>query len=158
MRAAALHPAMRDAEAFAGTEFLGLARRAKQDPYRLGLFAKHLEPDERPLCFLPIQGGTLVATDRRVLELRAHLDVHGAWNVKEFLGFEIRRSWAREGIRGFEHVAAPATTGPPGGLEERLVLATLDGTADILVARGPEAVLSREDVASLRAAILGPQA
>ena len=75
---------MQDADAFDDVAFLGTARTAKRDPYRLSLFGAHLESDERPLVILPVQGGTLLVTDRRLLELRAHLEVHGAWNVKEF--------------------------------------------------------------------------
>src|SRR5437870_4391401 len=77
---------MRDADAFDDTAFLGLARSAKRDPYRLSLFAYHLDPDERPLIVLPVQGGTLLVTDDRLLELRAHLEVHGAWNVNHVQG------------------------------------------------------------------------
>ncbi len=82
---------MRDADAFDDTAFIGLARLAKRDPYRLSLFAHHLEPDERPLIVLPIQGGTLLVTADRLLELRAHLEVHGAWNVKQFQGYAVHQ-------------------------------------------------------------------
>ena len=58
---------MRDAEAFQETAFVGLARSAKRDPYRLSLFAQHLMADERPLVLLPIQGGTLLVTDARLM-------------------------------------------------------------------------------------------
>jgi hypothetical protein len=145
---------MRDASAFDGTAFLGLARRAKRDPYRLALFAAHLDPDEVPLAFLPVQGGTVVVTDRRILEMRAHLDVHGPWNVKEFLGYEVRRSWARADIRGIQHLASRLE----GGVEDRIVLTTPEGDASIVVSRGPEATLAPEDVDALRAAVLRPQA
>jgi len=83
---------MQDADAFDGVVFLGTARTAKRDPYRLSLFGAHLESDERPLVILPVLGGTLLVTDRRLLELQAHLEVHGAWNVKEFQGYMIQRS------------------------------------------------------------------
>ena len=66
---------MQDAEAFDGVVFLGTAKNAKRDPYRLSLFGTHLESDERPLVILPVQGGTLLVTDRRLLELRAHLEI-----------------------------------------------------------------------------------
>jgi hypothetical protein len=142
---------MRDASAFEGTAFLGLARDAKRDPYRLGLFATHLEPAEVPLAFLPVQGGSLLVTDRRVLEMRAHLDVHGAWNVKEFLGYEVRRAWAHADVR-----AADVTSERIGAsVEERIVLVTADGETTIVVSRGPGATLAPEDVDVLRS-VLAP--
>lgn len=145
---------MRDASAFEGTAFLGPARRAKRDPYRLGLFAQHLEPDEVPLAFLPVQGGTLLVTDRRLLEMRAHLDVHGAWNVKEFLGYEVRRAWPRSDVGGIER----SVTRLEGVVEDVLVLATPAGDASIVVSRGPDPTLVDEDVRVLRDAVLGAHA
>src|SRR2546428_842376 len=102
---------MQDADAFDGVVFLGTARTAKRDPYRLSLFGAHLESDERPLVILPVQGGTLLVTDRRLLELRAHLEVHGAWNVKEFQGYMIQRSIDRGIVRDIEHAVRPTVDG-----------------------------------------------
>lgn len=151
---------MRDETAFETTAFLGPARSGKRDPYRLSLFGRHLEADEDPLALLPVHGGTLLVTDRRILELHAHLEVHGAWNVKQFLGYEIAREIPRADVQGIDHRVGPS----PGDrrdstqIEDRVVLRLHEGTEEILVARGPQAVLTDEDVRELRAAILGAQA
>ena len=145
---------MRDASAFDDVAFLGLSRRSKRDPYRLGLFAAHLEPAETPRVLLAIREGTLVVTDRRILEFRAHLEVHGAWNVKEFQGYEVRRAIERGAVRDLEHRLAPAAEGPPG-VEDSLRLELPDRTETVVVSRGPQATLSPEDFGVLRAAILG---
>jgi hypothetical protein len=157
MRSEPFGPVMPAAEVFDDTPFLGLARRSKRDPYRLSLFAKHLESDERPLAFLAIHGGTLVVTDHRVLEFRAHLEVHGAWNVKEFQGYEVRRELARSSITSLDHRVGSATSAS-SGLEDALMLHTKDGPLEILVSRGPDPTLSAEDFEILRTAILGSQA
>jgi hypothetical protein len=146
---------MRDADAFEGTTFLGLAKRSKRDPYRLGLFAAHLEPDERPLVFLAVQGGTVIVTDRRVLEFRAHLEVHGAWNVKEFQGYEVRRNWDRLLVRGVEHTVAPSVSGPAGTVEDSIRLSLPDRVEAIVVSKGPQPTLTREDFEILRTAVSG---
>src|SRR5437870_13102193 len=99
MSGPSIGPHMRDADAFDSTAFLGLARSGKRDPYRLSLFGEHLEEDERPLAFLPIHGGTLLVTDRPLLELRAHLEVHGAWNVKQFQGHALHQADSRRIVR-----------------------------------------------------------
>ena len=145
---------MRDASAFDDTAFLGLARRSKRDPYRLALFAEHLDPQERPLVLLAIQGGTLVVTDRRLLEFRAHLEVHGAWNVKEFQGYEVRRQIDRAAVREVAHQALPAAH-QPHVVEDRLQLVLADRTETVVVSRGPEATLAAEDFEALRAAVRG---
>ena len=145
---------MRDASAFDDTAFLGLARRSKRDPYRLALFAEHLDPQERPLVLLAIQGGTLVVTDRRLLEFRAHLEVHGAWNVKEFQGYEVRRQIDRAAVREVAHQALPAAH-QPHVVEDRLQLVLADRTETVVVSRGPGATLAAEDFEALRAAVRG---
>ena len=151
---------MRDETAFADTAFLGFARAAKRDAYRLGLFAKHLEPAERPLVLLPVRDGTLVVTDRRLLEFRPHLEVQGAWNVRRFDGFVVERSTPRGDVRRVERRVGPPQEPQPGTayVEERLALDTPGGALDILVTRGPRPVLTDDDVSVLRAAILGPHA
>ena len=150
---------MQDADAFDGVVFLGTARTAKRDPYRLSLFGAHLESDERPLVILPVQGGTLVVTDRRLLELRAHLEVHGAWNVKEFQGYMIQRSIDRGSVRAIEHAVRGAVDGVGNRrIEDRLLLTTANGQEDILVSRGPGPTLPDADFAVLRDAVLGRQA
>ena len=152
-------PPVQDADAFAETAFLGLARGSKRDPYRLSLFARHLDPDERPLAFVAVHGGTLVVTDRRLLEFRAHLEVHGAWNVKEFQGYEIRREIPRSDVSRAEHRIGPASeSASPADVEDVLVLETPEGSERILVSRGPEPTLAPEEFETLRSAILGPQA
>ena len=150
---------MRDESAFEGTAFLGLSRDAKRDAYRLSLFAKHLGADEMPLAFLPIRDGTLLVTDRRLLEFRAHLGIDGSWNVRRFLGYEIEFSVPRDGITALEYREGPPLASREGYREgeEWLLLTTRDGSRDVLVARGPSPVLTRDDVAALRAAALGPQ-
>src|SRR5438445_12530075 len=114
---------MQDADAFDGVVFLGTARTAKRDPYRLSLFGAHLESDERRLVILPVQGGTLLVTDRRLLDLRAHLEVHGAWNVKESQGYMIQRSIDRVSVRAIEHAVRGAVGGAGNrAMEDGLVL------------------------------------
>ena len=135
--------------------FLGLARRARRDPYRLSLFAKLLAQDERPFALLPVVGGDLLVTDRRLLELRPHLDVHGAWNVKEFLGYEVRREFLRGDVKGMTRVTKPVEGRT---LEDTLVLHLPDRETRIVVSRGPEVVLSDDDVRILREAFLPHQA
>ena len=150
---------MQDADAFDGVVFLGTARTAKRDPYRLSLFGAHLESDERPLVILPVLGGTLLVTDRRLLELRAHLEVHGAWNVKEFQGYMIQRSIDRESVHGIEHTVQLAVDSVGNRrIEDRLLLTTASGPEDILVSRGPDPTLPDADFAVLREAVLGRQA
>ncbi len=145
---------MREADAFEETAFLGMSRSAKRDPYRLGLFARHLGPDEVPQILLAIQGGTLVVTDRRILEFRAHLEVHGAWNVKEFQGYEVHRSLDRAAVRDIVHRLTPYGPGNPPPLEDTLLLSTSGGTETFVVSRGPEPTLTSEDYEVLRAAVL----
>ena len=150
---------MQDADAFDDVAFLGTARTSKRDPYRLSLFGAHLESDERPLVILPVQGGTLLVTDRRLLELRAHLEVHGAWNVKEFQGYTVQRSIDRRSVRDIDHAVRPAADGTGNRrIEDRLLLTTANGPEEILVSRGPEPTLPDADFALLRDALLGRQA
>lgn len=146
---------MRDSDAFRDTAFLGLARQSKRDPYRLGLFAAHLDPEERPLVFLAVQGGTLIITDRRVLEFRAHLEVHGAWNVKEFQGYEVRRNLDRAQVLDVEHHVRPASFGLADVMEDSIVLDLPDGPEAIIVSRGPASTLPPEEFEILRAAVVG---
>src|SRR5437867_11758229 len=114
---------MQDADAFDGVVFLGTARTAKRDPYRLSLFGAHLESDERPLVILPVLGGTLLITDRRLLERRADVEGHAAWNLKEFQGYMIHRSLDLRSLRGIEHVVRAAPVGPgTRGMEDRFLL------------------------------------
>jgi len=150
---------MQDADAFDEVVFLGMARSAKRDPYRLSLFGAHLDSGEQPLVLLPVQGGTLLVTDRRLLEFRAHLEVHGAWNVKEFQGYMVQRSIDRGSVRKIEHVVRAAVDGAGNRrVEDRLQLTVSEGLEDVLVSRGPEPTLSDADFAVLRDAVLRRQA
>src|SRR3989337_1275604 len=134
---------MRDATAFDRTEFLGLARRARRDPHPLELFARHLEPREEPEAVLPVTGGTLVITDRRLLHLTSHLEVDGAWNVREFQGYVVSREIPLEAVTDAEHVVRT------GGreVEDALRVTTAGGQEEIVLSRGPERVVPDEDVA-----------
>jgi len=149
---------MREADAFDDTAFIGLARSAKRDPYRLGLFAQHLEPDERPLIVLPVQGGTLLVTDDRLLELRAHLEVHGAWNVKQFQGYAVYQAIERRIVRDVSHEVRPAEDAAgTRRTEDRLLVTTDRGPAEFLVSKGPQATLSEQDFIMFRNAVLALQ-
>lgn len=145
---------MADAAAFDDAAFLGLSRRSKRDPYRLALLAQHLEPGERARALLAVQGGTLVVTDRRLLEFRAHLEVHGAWNVKEFQGYEVRRQFPRASVREVEHTAGPVAAGT-AVIEDAVTFLLADRRESVVVSRGPEATLAPEDLDALRAAVFG---
>jgi hypothetical protein len=145
-------------DAFDQTRFLGAARRSKRDPYRFELFGQHLDPEEKPVALVEIQGGTLLVTDRRVLQFQPHLDVHGAWNVKEFLGYSVHREWSRDGIVDVSRVTARSAGGRRGDIEDTIRLATSEGNADILVSRAPATTLSEEDFTILRDVILSGQA
>ncbi len=136
---------MADAAAFEGSEFLGLARSSRRDPYRLGLFARHFEPGERARALLPIAGGTLVVTDRRLLHFTTHLDVDGAWNVREFTGYVVSREVPVEEILEVRH----STSRGPGGVADELHITARGGDADFLVSKGPERVTSDEDFARI---------
>ncbi len=150
---------MQDADAFDDVTFLGMARTAKRDPYRLSLFGAHLDSGERPLVLLPVQGGTLLVTDRRILEFRAHLEVHGAWNVKEFQGYMVQRAIDRASVREIEHVVRGAVDAAGNRrVEDRLQLTASNGMEEFLVSRGPEPTLSEADFAVLRDAVVGRQA
>lgn len=144
---------MADPDPFDATRFLGLSRDARRDPYRMALFAQHLDDGEVPRAFLAVQGGTLLVTDRRVLELRAHLEVHGAWNVKEFRGYEVRREVLRSGIT--DVIRRTQAAGP--NVEDVLRLSTASGTEDIVLSRGPEVPLREDEFEVLRSAILADQ-
>jgi hypothetical protein len=147
---------MRDADAFEETLFLG--RPSKRDPYRLSLFGEHLDQDERPLVLLPIRGGTLLVTDRRLLEMRAHLEVHGAWNVKQFQGYAIHQAIEKRIVREVIHEVSriPDSAGNRP-IEDRIRMQTDDGPADFLVSKGPEPSLSDDDFRLLRASVLSGQ-
>ena len=129
---------MADTEAFDGTTFLGLARGAKRDPYRLSLFGQHLQPGETSRALLAVSGGTLIITDRRILLMRAHLDDHGAWNVKQFQGYSVDRSIDIGSVRDLGHsVQAIAERSGNRRIEDWLLVTTTEGREDILVPEDP---------------------
>lgn len=138
-----------DESAFERAEFLGLARRARRDPHRLALFARHLKPDEVPLAVLPIVGGILVVTDRRLLELRTHLEVDGAWNVREFTGYAVAREVSLESITDVARKTNPSESSGSRVVEDALQVASPEGTQEFVLSRGPDPVVPDEDVASL---------
>jgi len=143
MDRADIAPAVDDETAFKEAEFLGLARRSKRDPYRLALFARHFESGEQARAVLPIVGGTLVVTDRRLLHFTTHLEVDGAWNVREFTGYTIAHEAPLAGITD----AGSATRRDGRDLEESLQVETSRGALEFVVSKGPERVVSPEDIA-----------
>jgi hypothetical protein len=134
---------VRDASAFDHAEFLGLARRARRDPHRLELFARHLDPDEEAEAVLPVTGGTLVITDRRALHLTSHLEVDGAWNVREFQGYVVSKEIPLDAVSDAERIVRKG----PRDVEDALRLSTTAGPEEIVLSRGPERVVSDEDAA-----------
>jgi hypothetical protein len=150
---------MRGADAFNEAAFIGTARSARRDPYRLSLFGEHLSSGERPLVVLPIHGGTLLATDLRLLELRAHLEVHGAWNVKQFQGYAVHREIQRTAVRDVIHAVGPGMDATENRrIDDRITVVTDHGPEEFLVSHGPEPTLTPSEFEALRAAVLGPQA
>lgn len=143
--------------AFDGAAFLGLARTAKRDPHRLALFARHFEPGERVGAVVPVPGGTLIVTDRRLLELRPHLEVDGAWNVREFQGYVIVREVQIENVAGARRRIASPSAGAGGNrdVDDVLDLETSRGTESFLLSRGPRPLLTEADFARLTDALLG---
>lgn len=142
-------PAVRDETAFDDAEFLGLARHARRDPRRLGLFAQHFEPDERSLALLPIAGGTLIVTDRRLLEFRMHLEVDGAWNVREFAGYTVAREVPLESIIDVARRTNSSESSGSGIVEDALHIMGAGGAQEFVLSRGPDRVVPDEDVALL---------
>ena len=145
MAGADIAEAVTDETAFESAEFLGLARSSRRDPYRLGLFARHFEPGETADALLPISGGTLVVTDRRLLCFTSHLEVDGAWNVREFTGYVVSKEIPLQEIREVRHT----TTRDPRGVADELQIATEGGSIDLLVSKGPERLVSDEDLRTL---------
>ncbi len=136
---------MRYADAFDGAEFLGLARHGRRDPYRLELFARHLDADEAAAAVLPVIGGTLVVTDRRILRLTSHLEVDGAWNVREFHGYAVSLEVALADVKG----AWRASSADSAGVGDIVVLETAAGAVELILSTGPESIVSDEDAARL---------
>ncbi len=140
---------MLDENTFDDAEFLGLARHARRDPHRLALFARHFEPDERAVALLPIAGGTLVVTGRRLLEFSAHLEVDGAWNVREFTGYTVVREVPLESVTDVARKTHPSESSGSRVVEDALQVVSPEGTQEFVLSRGPDRVVPDEDVASL---------
>src|SRR2546422_2842664 len=143
MRPIRIATRMPDETAFDAAEFLGAARRSKRDPYRLGLFARHFEVGEEARGVLPVSGGTLVVTDRRLLHFTTHLEVDGAWNVREFTGYAVSREIPLDAIAD----ARRSTQRGARDVRDTLQLTTPDGLLEFIVSEGPERVVSDEDFA-----------
>ena len=136
---------MTDETAFEGAAFLGLSRNARRDPYRLGLFARHFEVGERATGLLPIAGGTLVVTDRRLLLFTTHLEVDGAWNVREFTGYVVSKEIPLDEIMDVRH----STVRGPRDVADELHVLSRGGAVDFVVSRGPERTVSDDDLATM---------
>ncbi len=93
---------MRDLEEiFSATLFLGSGREVGTDELRLWMIAEHLQEDETAVAFVSTKESNLLVTERRLLELRPHLDVQGFWNVLSFKGYAPRREIYLREVMGF---------------------------------------------------------
>lgn len=86
---------------FSDTLFLGAGRGMRKDEDRLWMIAEHLQEKERALAFISLKTSNLLLTERRLLELRPHLDVQGMWNVLSFKGYDPRREVYLREVLGF---------------------------------------------------------
>lgn len=83
---------MRDLrEMFSDTLFLGAGRSLGTDEDRLWMIAEHLHEDETALAFLSLKTSNLLLTEKRLLELKPHLDIEGFWNVLSFRGYRVKK-------------------------------------------------------------------
>ena len=97
---------------------------------------------ERASFVLPVAGGTLVGTTRRLLHFTTHLEVDGAWNVREFTGYVVSREIPLDRIlevRPFGSVAQ-------NEIVEGISVFTTEGSVDFVVSKGLERVVSDEDI------------
>ncbi len=88
-------------EMFSQTLFLGTGRETPQDEDRLWMIAEHLREDETALAFVSTKRSNLLLTEKRLLELRPHLDIQGFWNVLSFKGYAPRREIYLREVVGF---------------------------------------------------------
>lgn len=148
---------METEEAFAEALILPEARGGRRDPHRLSLLARHLDPGERGRAIVSIPGGTLVATDRRVLELRPHLEVDGAWNVREFAGYVVSRAVELAEVTAVHRRTEEKADRASGyrTVEDFLDVDTTGGSESFLLSRGPRGVLTEAEFASLSRCLLG---
>ncbi len=138
--------------AFEGTRFLGARERQKRDPERLRLFAEHLEDGERVRFVLPCRSSTLLLTDRRLLELKAQLVAHGAWNVMRFSGFAVQAEIPRGTAAAVRRMPVPLA---PGGkvLGGETLTLTAQGKAFTFVTEPYGEGLGPDDVSEFLAAL-----
>ncbi len=73
--------------------------------------------------------------------MTSHLEVDGAWNVREFQGYVVRREIRLRGIRSAERVVRADGR----GVEDALRITTAGGTEEIALSNGPEKVVPDED-------------
>lgn len=95
-------------EIFSETVFLGMPSDAREDEERLWMIAEHLHEDEKAIAFLSLARGNLLLTQKRLLELRPHLDIEGFWNVISFKGYSVEMQIYLREILGFYLEAEPA--------------------------------------------------
>ncbi len=86
---------------FSETLFLGAGKGMRQDEDRLWMIAEHLQEYEKALAFLSLKTSNLLLTERRLLELKPHLDVQGMWNVLSFKGYDVREEVYLREVMGF---------------------------------------------------------
>jgi hypothetical protein len=93
---------MRDLkDIFSDTLFLGAGRGTKGDEERLWMIAEHMQEDETALAFLSLKKSNLLLTQKRLLELKPHLDIEGFWNVISFKGYAVERAIYLREVLGF---------------------------------------------------------
>jgi hypothetical protein len=73
---------------FDGAEFFPRRPEERNVYSSLNLWGEHLEPGETVRAVLEQRSGTLLLTNRRLLELQLHMDEFGFWNVLQFGGYE----------------------------------------------------------------------
>ncbi len=76
---------------FSDTLFLGAGKSLGTDEDRLWMIAEHLQGDETALAFLSLKTSNLLLTEKRLLELKPHLDIEGFWNVLSFKGYRVKK-------------------------------------------------------------------
>jgi hypothetical protein len=93
---------MRDLrDIFSSTLFLGMTGDAARDEERLWMIAEHMQDDEHALAFLSLKQGNLLLTQKRLLELKPHLDMEGFWNVISFKGYSVKTQVYLREVLGF---------------------------------------------------------
>lgn len=94
---------MRDLEEmFSETLFLGAGKGVQTDVDRLWMIAEHLHGDETALAFVSLKTSNLLLTEKRLVELKPHLDIEGFWNVLSFKGYRVKREVYLREILAFD--------------------------------------------------------